>query len=113
MPELEAIEASLNGAIFSEPETASAVNGPIEIEENVNPSVMDSVTDSETDPDVGINFTLYSDSDSEYSDKSVDYLSQGEDELMDLRKRKTKAKKALKSSNKQTLPDKVVVSSRK
>ncbi|GKE10980.1 hypothetical protein Tco_1414531, partial [Tanacetum coccineum] len=25
--ELEAIEASLNGAIFSEPETASAVNG--------------------------------------------------------------------------------------
>ncbi|GJS47178.1 hypothetical protein Tco_0597299 [Tanacetum coccineum] len=86
-------------------------NKRIVIEENVNPSVMDSVTDSEVDPDVEINFTLYSDSDSEYSDKSVDYLSQGEDELMDLRKRKTKAKKALKSSNKQTLPDKVGSSS--
>ncbi|GKB53764.1 hypothetical protein Tco_0904517, partial [Tanacetum coccineum] len=85
-------------------------NKRIVIEENVNPSVMDSVTDSETDPDVE-NFTLYSDSDSEYSDKSVDHLSQGEDELMDLRKRKTKAKKALKSSNKQTLPDKVGSSS--
>ncbi|GKG63584.1 hypothetical protein Tco_0643132, partial [Tanacetum coccineum] len=48
------------------------------IEENVNPSVID----SETDPDVGLNFTLYSDSDSEYSNKSVDYLSQGEDELI-------------------------------
>ncbi|GJW37893.1 pentatricopeptide repeat-containing protein, partial [Tanacetum coccineum] len=81
-------------------------NKGIVIEENVNPSVMDSVTDSETDPDVGINFTLYSDSDSEYSDKSVDYLSQGEDELIDLRKRKTKVKKASKSFNKQTLPDK-------
>ena len=31
-------------------------------------------------------------SDSEYSDKSVDYLSEGEDELISLRKRKTEAK---------------------
>nr|GEW19092.1 hypothetical protein [Tanacetum cinerariifolium] len=64
-------------------------NKKIIIEENVNPSVMDSVSDNETDPDVGINFTFYSDSDSEYSDKSVDCLSQSEDELIDLRKRKT------------------------
>nr|GEX52660.1 pentatricopeptide repeat-containing protein [Tanacetum cinerariifolium] len=86
-------------------------NKGIVIGENVNPSVMDSVTDSKTGPDVGINFTLYSDSDSEYSDKSTDYLSQGEDKLIDLRKRKTKAKKASKSSKKQTLPDKVGSSS--
>ncbi|GJX82171.1 ABC transporter C family member 2 isoform X1 [Tanacetum coccineum] len=45
-------------------------NKGIVIEENVNPSVMESVTDSETDPDFGINFTLYSDSDSEYSDNA-------------------------------------------
>ncbi|GKC72333.1 hypothetical protein Tco_1118216 [Tanacetum coccineum] len=43
-------------------------NKGIVTEENVNPSIMDSVKDSETDPDVGINFTLYSDNDSEYSD---------------------------------------------
>ncbi|GJU43233.1 hypothetical protein Tco_1200499 [Tanacetum coccineum] len=38
--------------------------------------------------------------------KSVDYLSQGKDELIDLRKKKLEAKKAPKSSNKQTLPAK-------
>ncbi|GJS95143.1 zf-CCHC domain-containing protein [Tanacetum coccineum] len=43
-------------------------NKGIVIEENVNPSVVDIVTDSETNLDVGIDFTLYSNSDSEYSD---------------------------------------------
>nr|GEW21413.1 pentatricopeptide repeat-containing protein [Tanacetum cinerariifolium] len=50
--------------------------------------------DSKSDPTHGINYSLYSDSDSdsEYFDKSVDYLSEGEDELIDIRKRKIKAK---------------------
>ncbi|GJY73267.1 hypothetical protein Tco_0477698 [Tanacetum coccineum] len=43
-------------------------NTGIVIEENVNPSVVDIVTDSETDLDVGIDFTLYSDSDKESID---------------------------------------------
>ncbi|GKC56490.1 hypothetical protein Tco_1084088, partial [Tanacetum coccineum] len=63
-------------------------NNGIVIQDNVNLSV-ESDTDSEGDPTQGINYSLYSDSDSnsEYSDKSVDYLSEGEDELIELRKR--------------------------
>ncbi|GKC21567.1 pentatricopeptide repeat-containing protein [Tanacetum coccineum] len=78
-------------------------NNGIQIQENVNPTVMDSDTDSKSDLVLGINFSLYSDSDSDYSDKSVDYLSEGEDELIDLRKRKTEAKKVPKSTNQKTL----------
>ncbi|GKA16897.1 hypothetical protein Tco_0696734 [Tanacetum coccineum] len=66
----------------------------IVIQDNVNPSV-ESDTDSESDPAQGINYSLYSDSDNDsYSDKSVDYLSEGEDELIELRKRNTEAKKS-------------------
>lgn len=55
-------------------------NNGIVIQENVEPSVMesDSSSESESDPANGINFSLYSGSDSEsgwYSDKSVNYLS--------------------------------------
>ncbi|GJX68161.1 hypothetical protein Tco_0303888 [Tanacetum coccineum] len=60
-------------------------NNGIVIEDNVNPTV-ESDTDSESDPGNGINYSLYSDSDSdsEYSDKSVDYLLEGEEELIQL-----------------------------
>ncbi|GJW23965.1 pentatricopeptide repeat-containing protein [Tanacetum coccineum] len=74
-------------------------NNGIVIEDNVNPTVK-SDTDSESNPGNGINYSMYSDSDSdsdtEYSDKSVDYLSEGEEELIQLRKRKTEAKNAPK-----------------
>ncbi|GJR92495.1 hypothetical protein Tco_0264669 [Tanacetum coccineum] len=43
-------------------------NNGIQIQENVNPTVMDSDTDSALGIKLGINFTLYCDSDSEYSD---------------------------------------------
>ena len=84
-------------------------NNGIVIQENVEPSVMesDSSSESESDPANGINFSLYSGSDSEsgwYSDKSVDYLSEGEIELMELRKRKSEAKKAPKNTKKQSQP---------
>ncbi|GJV91429.1 pentatricopeptide repeat-containing protein [Tanacetum coccineum] len=78
-------------------------NNGIVIEDNVNPTV-ESDTDSESDPGNGINYSMYSDSDSdsEYSDKSVDYLSEGEEELIQLRKRKTEAKNAPKVRKQQT-----------
>ena len=44
---------------------------------------------------------MYTDSESEYSDKSVDYLSEGEDELRELRKRRTESKMEPKSTKKQ------------
>ncbi|GKB63282.1 hypothetical protein Tco_0919468, partial [Tanacetum coccineum] len=74
-------------------------NKGIVIQENENPSVMDSdSSDSEHGmdqiPDYSI---LYSDSESEYSDRSIDYLSEGEDELIE-RKRNSGAKKAPKVS---------------
>lgn len=40
----------------------------------------------------GCDYNMYSDSDSEYSDRSVDYLSDGEEEVRQLRKRKSEAK---------------------
>ncbi|GKF53463.1 hypothetical protein Tco_0160373, partial [Tanacetum coccineum] len=78
-------------------------NNGIVIEDNVNPFV-ENDTDSESDYAQGINYSLYrdSDSDSEYSDKSVDYLSEGKDELIELRKRKTEAKNAPKVHKQQT-----------
>ncbi|GKB31721.1 RNA-directed DNA polymerase, eukaryota, reverse transcriptase zinc-binding domain protein [Tanacetum coccineum] len=56
-------------------------NKGIVIEENNNPNVMDSdSSDSEVERDQIPNYSmLYSDSESEYSDRSVDYLSEGED----------------------------------
>ncbi|GJS78118.1 pentatricopeptide repeat-containing protein [Tanacetum coccineum] len=80
-------------------------NGTV-IEENVNLVAMDTDSDieSESDDVDEFNYTLYTDSESDYSDKFVDYLSEGEDELIDLRKRKTEANKAPKKSNRQTFP---------
>nr|GEW10411.1 pentatricopeptide repeat-containing protein [Tanacetum cinerariifolium] len=79
------------------------ING-IVIEENVNPVAMDTNSDSESEVVDEFNYTLYTDSESDYSNKSVDYLSEGEDELIDLRKRKTEAKKAPKKANRQSFP---------
>ncbi|GKD79970.1 pentatricopeptide repeat-containing protein, partial [Tanacetum coccineum] len=79
-------------------------NNGIVIEENVNPSTMVTDSDSESEPEHEFNYTLYTDSESDYSNKSIDYLSEGENELIDLRKRKTEAKKAPKTSNRQTFP---------
>ncbi|GJZ07113.1 hypothetical protein Tco_0540906, partial [Tanacetum coccineum] len=79
----------------------------IVIEENVNPVAMDTDSDSESESeDVDkFNYTLYTDSESDYSDKYVDYLSEGEDELIDLMKRKTEAKKAPKKFNRDGITD--------
>ncbi|GJX69214.1 pentatricopeptide repeat-containing protein, partial [Tanacetum coccineum] len=79
-------------------------NNGIVIEENVNPSAMVTDRNSESEHEHEFNYSLYIDSESNYSDKSNDYLSEGENELIDLRKRKTEAKKAPKTSNRQTFP---------
>nr|GEV37114.1 pentatricopeptide repeat-containing protein [Tanacetum cinerariifolium] len=79
-------------------------NNGIVIEENVNPSTMVTDSDSESEPEHEFNYTLYTDSESHYPNKSIDYLSEGENELIDLRKRKTEAKQAPKTSNRQTFP---------
>ncbi|GJW47423.1 phosphoglycerate mutase-like protein 1 isoform X3 [Tanacetum coccineum] len=42
--------------------------------------------------DAGTDYNMYSDSESDYSDRSVDYLSDGEEEVIQLRKQKSKAK---------------------
>ncbi|GJW28503.1 hypothetical protein Tco_0045378 [Tanacetum coccineum] len=73
----------------------------IVIKENDNPSLMDK-SESETESefrtnnpnhiDAGMDYNMYSDSESDYSDRSVDYLSDGEEEVIQLRKRKSKAK---------------------
>nr|GEW00362.1 hypothetical protein [Tanacetum cinerariifolium] len=67
--------------------------------------------DNESDPTQEINCTLYSDSDSEYSNKSVDYLSEDQDKLIKLRKRKSKAKNASKVRKQRTQPAKECTSS--
>ncbi|GJW21266.1 pentatricopeptide repeat-containing protein [Tanacetum coccineum] len=74
----------------------------IVIEENENPSVMDSnSSDSEHGMDQIPDYSmLYIDSESEYLDRSVDYLSEGEDELIQLRKRNSKAKRVPKVGEK-------------
>ncbi|GJR58359.1 hypothetical protein Tco_1500521 [Tanacetum coccineum] len=89
--------------------TARSRNNGIVIGENVNPSVSeddDSDSDIEWEQRVKGNAELeemyvgISDSESEYSDKSVDHLSEGEDELISLRKRNSEAKKNRNHSNK-------------
>ncbi|GKC24600.1 hypothetical protein Tco_1026750, partial [Tanacetum coccineum] len=84
-------------------------NNGIVIGENVNPSVSED-DDSDSDIEWEQRFKgsaeleeIYkgmSDSKNEYSDKSVDYLSEGEDELISLRKRNNDAKKNPNHSNK-------------
>ncbi|GJX59209.1 hypothetical protein Tco_0290599 [Tanacetum coccineum] len=83
-------------------------NKGIVIEENDNPNVMDSdSSDSEVEVDEIPDYSmLYSDSESEYSDRSVDYLSEGEDELIQLRKRNSEAKRAPKVSKQKPCSDK-------
>ncbi|GKA37409.1 hypothetical protein Tco_0723974 [Tanacetum coccineum] len=83
-------------------------NKGIVIEENDNPNVMDSdSSDSEVERDQIPDYSmLYSDSESEYSDRSVDYLSEGEDELIQLRKRNSEAKRAPKVSKQKPCSDK-------
>ncbi|GJW02308.1 pentatricopeptide repeat-containing protein [Tanacetum coccineum] len=73
-------------------------NKGIVIEENDNPNVMDSdSSNSEVEMDqIPDYLMLYSDSESEYSDRSVDYLSEGGDELIQLRKGNSEAKRAPK-----------------
>ena len=81
----------------------------IVIQENVNPSVMDHVSsDSESEVQETREYSMdhdSSDSDSEYSDKSIDYLSEGEVELIELRKRKSIAKRAPKTSKQRACSD--------
>ncbi|GJS93254.1 pentatricopeptide repeat-containing protein [Tanacetum coccineum] len=76
--------------------TAMTKNIGIVIGENVNPTTSeDDDTDSDLDmeqrfkgsADLEEMYKALSDSESEYSDKFVDYLSEGEDELISLRKR--------------------------
>nr|GEU72639.1 multidrug resistance-associated protein 5 [Tanacetum cinerariifolium] len=73
----------------------------IVIEDNHNPSLMDE-SESKTESDFGIDnpnhvdagmdYNMYFDSESDYSDRSVDYLSDGEEEVIQLREQKSKAK---------------------
>nr|GEY47771.1 pentatricopeptide repeat-containing protein [Tanacetum cinerariifolium] len=77
-------------------------NSGIVIGDNVNPSFSED-DDSDSDIDIKQRFKgtldleeMYkgnTDSESEYSEKSIDYLSEGEDELISLRKRNSEAKK--------------------
>nr|GEV22593.1 putative ribonuclease H-like domain-containing protein [Tanacetum cinerariifolium] len=83
---------------------ARSRNSGIVIEENVNPTFSE---DDDLDSDIDIEhmfkgsveleetYNGNTDSKSEYSDKSIDYLFEDEDELISLRKRDTKAKKIL------------------
>nr|GEW94700.1 pentatricopeptide repeat-containing protein [Tanacetum cinerariifolium] len=88
--------------------TARSKNSGIVIEENVNPTFSED-DDFYSDMCMEQRFKgsaeleeMYkgnTDSESEYSDKSVDYLSEGEDELISLRKRNNEAKKKPNQSN--------------
>nr|GFA11646.1 pentatricopeptide repeat-containing protein [Tanacetum cinerariifolium] len=76
--------------------SARSINSGIVIGENVNPSFSED-DDSDSDIDIKQRFKgtldleeMYkanTDSESEYSEKSIDYMSEGEDELISLRKR--------------------------
>ncbi|GKE52612.1 hypothetical protein Tco_1487768, partial [Tanacetum coccineum] len=88
--------------------TARTRNSGIVIGENANPTFSeDDDTDSERDIEQRIKATVdleevfkgMSDTESEYSDKSIDYLSEGEDELISLRKRQSEGKKNPNQSN--------------
>nr|GEV24647.1 pentatricopeptide repeat-containing protein [Tanacetum cinerariifolium] len=84
--------------------TARSRNNGIVIGENVNPSVSE---DDDSDSDIELEqrfkgsveleemYKVTSDSKSEYSNKSIDYLSEGKDELISLRKRNIESKKTL------------------
>ncbi|GKF50472.1 hypothetical protein Tco_0146939, partial [Tanacetum coccineum] len=84
-------------------------NSGIVIEENVNPTVSED-DDSDSDIDMEQRFKgsaeleeMYkgnTDSESEYFDKSVDYLSRDENELISLRKRNIEVKKNHNQSKK-------------
>nr|GEU52332.1 pentatricopeptide repeat-containing protein [Tanacetum cinerariifolium] len=88
--------------------TAKSTNNGIVIGENVKPTFSED-DDSDSDKDMKQRFEgiaeleeMYNgntDSESGYSDKSIDYLSEGEDELISLRKRNTKAKKNPNQNN--------------
>ena len=86
-------------------------NKGIVIGENVNPTdTADSSSDSDAEiPDASL---LYDDSDSELSDRSVDYLSDGEEELIGLRRRNSEAKRAPKVRQESSVPNVVEGSSR-
>ncbi|PWA57002.1 hypothetical protein CTI12_AA411610 [Artemisia annua] len=81
------------GKIGQTRKSARKRNVGIVINHNVNPYQND-FNDSDSDIDLEEMFEDVHeyDSDSEYSDKSLDYLSEGEDELISLRKRNTEAK---------------------
>ncbi|GKA79403.1 hypothetical protein Tco_0785999 [Tanacetum coccineum] len=88
--------------------TARTRNSGIVIGENANPTFSeDDDTDSERDIEQRIKATVdleevfkgMSNTESEYSDKSIDYLSEGEDELISLRKRQSEGKKNPNQSN--------------
>ncbi|GJW73780.1 hypothetical protein Tco_0133150 [Tanacetum coccineum] len=83
-------------------------NKGIVIQENENSSVMDNdSSDNEHKMDEIFDYSmLYSDTESEYSDRSIDYLSEGENELIELRKRNTEAKRAPKVSKQKPCSDK-------
>ncbi|GJS68768.1 hypothetical protein Tco_0683333 [Tanacetum coccineum] len=87
---------------------ATVKNNGIVIEENKNPTfINDTSSDSDSEPIFNNNVYSGSDSESSYSDKSVDYLSEGEDELIELRKRKNEAMRAPKQLNMKTPSDDV------
>ncbi|GJU25678.1 hypothetical protein Tco_1164299 [Tanacetum coccineum] len=88
--------------------TARTKNSGIVIGENVNPTFSeDDDTDSERDMEQMFKATVdleevfkgMLNTKSEYSDKFVDYLSEGEDELISLRKRQSEGKKNPNQSN--------------
>ncbi|GKE77445.1 hypothetical protein Tco_1543565, partial [Tanacetum coccineum] len=73
----------------------------IEIDENDNQSLIDE-SKSKTDCDfgthipnhidVGLDYNMHSDSESDYSQRFVDYLSDGEEHVIQLTKRESEAK---------------------
>ncbi|GKB67485.1 hypothetical protein Tco_0928897 [Tanacetum coccineum] len=86
---------------------ATVKNKGIVIEENKNPTfINDTSSDSDSEPMFN-NVYSGSDSESSYSDKSIDYLSKGEDEVIELRKRKNEAMRAPKQLNMKTPTDDV------
>ncbi|GJX80469.1 UvrD-like helicase, ATP-binding domain, P-loop containing nucleoside triphosphate hydrolase [Tanacetum coccineum] len=61
----------------------------IDEDANTIKKALDKCKNSETNRAQGINYNLYSDSESGYSNKPDDYLSVGEDELIELRKQRS------------------------
>nr|GEX97221.1 pentatricopeptide repeat-containing protein [Tanacetum cinerariifolium] len=89
-----------DGNVVNTRKSSRSRNSGIVIEENVNPSFNeqdDSDSDVDSDRDINMEEMLKGNTDfeSEYSDKSIDYLFEGEDELISHRKGKIEAKKLL------------------